>query len=267
MLESAVLLPDPLSDCHVHTHFCGHASGDMEDYVRAAIAKGLRRLTFLEHLEEGINSPVATWLDEASFDRYFTEGERLRRVYGERISIGLGVECGFNPDAVGSLRRRLAARPWDCIGISCHYLRIQWPHHLNLFSRRKEQLEKAAQIGGELLLTRYFATLHEAVVELSTATVLCHLDGALRHLEGLSLTDEHLAQIATLLDLVRDTGLRLELNTSGIAIRGEPFPRQSLLAMALARNIPLQLGSDAHQPQQVGRYFTEACRLIRSTPC
>lgn len=239
----------------------------MEDYVLAAMSKGLRRLTFLEHLEEGINSPVTSWLDEVSFDLYFAEGERLRRVYGEYVSIGLGVECGFNPDAVESLRRRLAARPWDCIGISCHYLRIDWPHHLNLFSRRKDQLEKAAQIGGELLLTRYFATLCEAVVELSAGTVLCHLDGALRHLPGLSLTNGHLAQIATLLDLVKEKDLALELNTSGIAIRGEPFPRQPLLAMALERNIPLQLGSDAHRPEEVGRYFSEASRLIRSTPC
>lgn len=267
MLESTALLPDPLSDCHVHTRLCRHASGEMEDYVLAAMAKGLRRLTFLEHLEEGINSPVTTWLDEASFDLYFAEGERLRRVYGEQIDIGLGVECGFNPDAVESLRRRLAARPWDCIGISCHYLRIKGLHHLNLFSRRREPLEQAARIGGELLLSRYLASLYEAVVELSTGSVLCHLDGALRHLPGLSLTDAHRAQIATLLDLVRDKGLRVELNTSGFAIRGEPFPRQPLLAMALARNIPLQLGSDAHKPEQVGRYFSEACRLILATPC
>jgi hypothetical protein len=84
----------------------------------------------------------------ASFDLCFAEGERLRRVYGEHMDIGLGVACGFNPDAAASLRRRLAARPSNCIGISCHYLRIKWPRHLNLFSRRQKQLDKAAREGG-----------------------------------------------------------------------------------------------------------------------
>jgi hypothetical protein len=51
----------------------------MEGDVLAANAKGLRRFTFLEHLDEGINSPVTIWLDEASFDLYFAEGERLIR--------------------------------------------------------------------------------------------------------------------------------------------------------------------------------------------
>lgn len=239
----------------------------MEDYVRAALTRRLTRLTFLEHLEEGIDSPLVTWLDEAAFDRYFAEGERLRRVYQGQIEIGLGVECGYNPEAVEALRRRLGQRPWDCVGISCHFLKVAAPHHLNMFSRRREYLEMARQEGPERLLSRYFATLCEAVVELTAGTALCHLDGALRHLPGLLLTEEHLAQIATLLDLVKQKGLFLELNTSGFAIRGVPFPRQEILAMARQRAIPLHLGSDAHQPQEVGRYFAEACDLILATPC
>lgn len=239
----------------------------MEEYVQAALAKGLTALTFLEHLEVGINSPVVTWLDEAAFDRYFAEGERLRRIYGERIAIRLGVECGYNPEAAEVLRHKLAGRPWDEVGISCHFLRTAAPHHLNLFSRRRENLEAAMVEGSERLLGRYLATLREAVVELSAGTVLCHLDGALRHLPGLRLSEEHLAQIAALLDLVKEKGMFLELNTSGFAIRGQPFPRPDILAMARKRGIPLQLGSDAHHPEEVGRYFAEAGDLILATAC
>ncbi len=261
--------PDPTCDTHVHTRLCGHAVGDMEEYVQAAIARGLRRLTFLEHLEEGIDSPVVTWLTEADFDLYFSEGERLRRLYGEKIDIRLGVECGYNEEAVENLRHRLAARPWDAVGISCHYLRTAPSRHLNLFSRRRENVEAAAREGGDALLSRYFALLGEAVMELSAGTTLCHLDGALRHLPGLRLLDHHLEQVTTLLDLIKQRGLYLEVNTSGIAIRGEPFPRQSILAMAVERDIPLQLASDAHRPEEVGRSFALAGELIRSlaAPC
>lgn len=234
----------------------------------AALARGLTRLTFLEHLEEGISSPVVTWLNEAAFDQYFTEGKRLRKLYQGHIEIGLGVECGYNPEAVEALRLRLGRRSWDCVGISCHFLKVATaPHHLNLFSRRRENLELARREGPERLLSRYFATLCEAVAELAAGTVLCHLDGALRHLPGLVLTEEHLAQIATLLDLVKQKELLLELNTSGFAIRGQPFPRQEIIAMARQRAIPFHLGSDAHQPEEVGRYFSEAYNLILAAPC
>jgi histidinol phosphatase-like PHP family hydrolase len=61
---------DLLCDNHIHTRFCGHATGEMEEYVLSAIAKGLRKIVFLEHMEEGIVSQPVTWLSEETFDRY-----------------------------------------------------------------------------------------------------------------------------------------------------------------------------------------------------
>ena len=37
-------------DYHVHTSLCNHASGTMEQYVQAAVAKGLNTICFLDHL-------------------------------------------------------------------------------------------------------------------------------------------------------------------------------------------------------------------------
>ncbi len=46
------------SDNHVHTNLCGHAKGEMEEYVQAAISKRLKCIVFLEHMEEGISAPA-----------------------------------------------------------------------------------------------------------------------------------------------------------------------------------------------------------------
>ena len=81
-------------DNHVHTHLCNHASGDMEEYVVAAISKRLMSLTFLEHLEVDIHYFERTWLTEADFIYYFKEGERLKKKYQEKIRIKLGIEIG-----------------------------------------------------------------------------------------------------------------------------------------------------------------------------
>ncbi|MDK9708719.1 MAG: histidinol-phosphatase [Desulforhopalus sp.] len=255
-------LPDQYVDTHVHTKFCGHAIGDMEEYVLAALAKGLGKITFLEHMEEGIISPVTTWLSETDFDVFFSEGERLRGKYGDRINIGMGVECGFNPDAIDGLRARLARRSWDQIGISCHYLKVpEFDRHINLFSRKADNIHLAQQIGWETLMDLYLKTLSEAVRQLP-GTLLCHLDGALRHLPAMPLTSSQYAAIEELLLAAGDKGMAIEVNTSGITMRGEPFPSRRILAMIRHQGTPLVLGSDAHKPEDVGRYFAEAATFL-----
>lgn len=231
----------------------------MEEYVRAAIRIGLKEIVFLEHLEEAIVGNRRTWLDDRDFDAYFAEGERLRTIFGEQIKIGLGVECGYNPEAGKRLRERLLARHWDQIGISCHFLRLDnQPEHLNLFSRREENLQLARQQNPTELLTRYFATLSEGIDALP-ATKVCHLDGALRWLPEIQLSSQHHEQIGLLLEKMRKKELALEVNTSGITIRGEQFPQTSIISQAQKIGVSLCLGSDAHQPADVGQYFQRFC--------
>lgn len=245
-----------LCDNHVHTRLCGHATGEMEEYVLAAIGKGLHKIIFLEHMEEGIRYIHGkTWLSEDDFDGYFAEGQRLRSIYQGEIKIGLGVECGCNPEFYDLLKTRLEKRCWDQVGISCHFLKFDgMAHHLNMFSNRQENILLARQIGADKILDRYFSLLTEAIQRLP-GTMLCHLDGALRFLPETSLTDSHYLLIDKLLQTVKDSGMVIEINTSGFAIRQEQFPNRRILAMAQAYDIPFVFSSDAHKPNDVGRYF------------
>ncbi|OEU47926.1 MAG: hypothetical protein BA866_10240 [Desulfobulbaceae bacterium S5133MH15] len=247
-------------DRHVHTKLCHHASGEMEDYVLAAIRQGLEGLIFLEHMEEGISGNEKTWLTEEDFDSYFSEGKRLQEKYKSQLTIGLGVECGYNPDRRQTLISRLDSRDWDEIGISCHFIKSA-NEYINLFSRKKDNLKRAKESGSEQLLDAYFDTLHEAVATLP-GTKLCHLDGALRFLPEIYLTDSHLKKIDQVLLAVKRRGLTLEINTSGLVIRGEQFPSRAILQMAISHRIPLVVGSDAHKPEQVGRHFDRINKLV-----
>lgn len=266
MVASPTLLSASLCDTHVHTRLCNHATGEMEEYVQAAIARGLRRVIFLEHMEEGISSPVTTWLSEKKFDHYFSEGQRLRDQYGSQIEIGLGVECGYNPDYEDLLCTRLRSRHWDQVGVSCHFLKVAGiTHHLNLFSRRKENIQLARQVGTEHLLDRYFTTLTDAVRRLP-GSMLCHLDGALRFLPEVRLTKYHYELIDELLREVSTKQMALEINSSGLAIRNEQFPTRRIIEMADSYDIPFLFGSDAHRPEDVGRYFDVINSLVPSAP-
>ncbi|MEJ2056727.1 MAG: histidinol-phosphatase [Desulfofustis sp.] len=253
---------DILADTHVHTSLCRHASGTMEEYVVAAIEKGLKRLVFLEHLEEGINAPFRSWLTEEDFDYYFAEGSRLKNIYGKQIQIGLGVEVGYNPDCAETIQSRLQRRNWERIGLSCHFFTVGGHDmHLNVLSKNQKSIDIIMNYGADRLLTRYFDTLIEAVATIP-ANVLCHLDAGLRHQPDLKLGKSHWNQIETLLDAVKDQEMALEINTSGYKYRGQPFPLTGIIDMARHRSINFSVGSDAHSPAEIGRYFDQAAGLF-----
>lgn len=253
---------DLFSDTHIHTSLCRHASGTMEEYVLSAIDRGLTRLVFLEHLEEGINASFRTWLTEEDFDVYFEEGRRLQQCYGQQIEIGLGVEVGYNPDCADQILQRLASRSWDRIGLSCHFFKVNGnEEHLNVLSKNRRTIDTIERFGSQRLLSRYISTLTEAVRSIP-ADVLCHLDAGLRHQPDLHLEESHLEQIEVLLDEVKRAGMAMEINTSGYKYRGLPFPLPEIIAMAATKSIPLALGSDAHSPSEVGRHFDRIPALL-----
>lgn len=255
---SSNLSPDPSVDGHVHTPLCLHAVGSMEEYVQAAIERGLTGLVFLEHFEAGIDAPRRTWLTADDFSRYREEGERLRRLYGGRLAIGLGVEVGFNPKEVPATLDFIASHPWDRVGISCHFLEIEGRHY-NLLSSDRETMGTFSAHGVERVLDEYFELLAQAV-SLLPGTVLCHLDAALRHHPEIAPALER-ATASPVMEKIFETmaagKMALEINTSGFDHRRRlHYPSPPLLNRAGRYGLPLTLGSDAHHPGEVGRYFS-----------
>ena len=258
------MLIDISSDSHVHTSMCRHALGSMEEYVQAAIDKNLKRITFLEHLEEGINHFSRTWLTEEDFDVYFDEGARLQEYYQGRIDISLGVEVGYNPDCPEKILERLAQHQWDLIGLSYHFCRIPGlDQHINLLSRQQKNIRIIEQYGSRKLLCHYLDTLIEAVCKIP-AQLLCHLDAGLRYQPELHFGAIHQSKAEQLLKAVKKMGMALEINTSGYDIRNEPYPCTDIILRARDMQIPLRAGSDAHRPAEVGRHFEKLPSLLRT---
>ena len=254
------LLIDTTIDGHVHTRLCHHARGEMEEYVLVAIKKGLRKLVFLEHLEVGIDYFESTWLTEYDFNFYHEEGKRLQKKYHGRLEIGLGVEVGYNPNSLKETLQRLNLHNWDRIGISYHFMDTD-SKHLNLVSSKQVNIEALDRFGVDKVVSRYYKELLDAVDKLP-GQVLCHIDAVMRHHPNVVITPEHNSLIDDLLDSVARQNMSLEVNTSGYRIKDEPFPSLDILRKAAKKNIPLVVGSDAHRPEDLGRYFEKLPELI-----
>ena len=254
-------LIDTTTDGHVHTRLCNHAVGEMEEYVEKAVQRGLAAIIFLEHLEAEIQYHSRSWLEKEEFDYYFREGMRLKQHYHGIIDVRLGVETGYNPVATSTLQEKLAQYPWDRIGLSCHF-HCHEGVHLNLLSRNPISLKRLAAIGINLIVTGYFNALIEAI-EIIDCDVLCHLDAVLRHYPGIEFNEDHRQQIELLLDGMQKKEVGLEINTSGFDYRGAPFPAPWIIKSAMERGIQLYAGSDAHQPEDVGRYFDQLPEYLK----
>lgn len=252
---------DTKVDGHVHTNLCNHARGEMEEYVLSALKQGLRKLIFLEHLEIGISYFESTWLTEDDFDFYHKEGKRLQNKYQNKIEVGLGVEVGYNPRFLEKIQQKLALYPWDRIGISYHFLETD-SGHLNMVSRKQVNLDALDQYGVDEVVSRYYNDLREAVEKLP-GQVLCHIDAVLRHHPDIRFTPDHYVLIDKLLDAVARKKMALEVNTSGYKTKEQPYPSLTILQKAVTRNIPLVAGSDAHRPEDVGRYFDRLPELMQ----
>lgn len=244
---------DTSVDGHVHTHLCHHAKGEMEEYVQAAIEHGLKKLVFLEHLEMGIKYPESTWLTEDDFAVYHEEGQRLHDKYHNQLDIGLGVEAGYNPACYQKILDFLNRYQWDRIGISYHFFEING-RHFNVVSSKQMNLEAFGRFGIDKVTTSYFEHLGNAVERLP-GDVLCHLDAVLRYHPEASFTNRHLDMVRDIFRAMASKNMALEVNTSGYRLRNEPFPAPFLLKEAARHGIQLVAGSDAHRPQDVGRYF------------
>ncbi|MCF8095975.1 MAG: histidinol-phosphatase [Desulfobacteraceae bacterium] len=241
-------------DYHVHTMLCSHARGTMEQYVNHAMHAGISEICFLDHLtlnKKGRDLSMTP--DEVPL--YYYAARRLQAAYRGGIKIKVGLEVDFTPELAESARTVAESFDFDVIGGSVHFI----DRH-NLVSSRtdRRQTEKP-----DAAFYESYLDLVNRMLDLKYIDIVCHLDVIKKF--GTLPPDWFYDKARALLDKIAQTGKVLEINTSGAAHPvGEIYPRPGLLEECRKRNIPLSLGSDAHLPEQVGRGFAEAAKIIKN---
>ena len=94
---------------HTHTKRCGHAIGEDEDYVKAAIEGGLKTLGFSDHAAYKTQVPTER-MNIRQVGEYMSSIRALKEQYKEQIDIYLGmeVECYLSEwDTLATYRKEL----------------------------------------------------------------------------------------------------------------------------------------------------------------
>ncbi len=242
-----------LYDSHMHTPLCQHAVGHPREYAQAALDAGLAGIVFTDH------TPMPSWYDapwrmqRGQLARYIETVQEAQQEFAGRLWVGLGLEADFHPGTEAYVEEVLAAHDWDYVIGSVHYVGA-WgfdnPEYADEYDRR--------DLGG---LYRHYYALVEGAARSGLFDSIGHLD--LPKKFGHRDPDEKAA--LRMLDTVAALGLSLDYNTAGERKPvAEAYPSPTLLAAAAERGIPLVLGSDAHQPGEVGYHFSEAAQRVRA---
>lgn len=109
-----------LTDYHMHTPLCRHASGTAAEYVAAAKAAGLAEIGFSDH------SPMPRYYDDwrmlaEELPLYFDWIAEARAAAGD-MPVRVGTGSGLAGGRRGWIESLAARAPWDYLIGSVHYI-------------------------------------------------------------------------------------------------------------------------------------------------
>lgn len=240
-----------LVDLHLHSHFSRDGRGSIEDFCEEAVARGFSHLCFTEHVEyHKQESRMELFLD---LDTYFHEVELMRDKY-DGLSICIGLEVG-DPHFYGEeFRAFVEAHDFDLI--------IAAAHMFDGYFIGDERYLKSKEISS--LFLEYFEAI-DRILEYPFFDIIGHIDFPKRFLQGEKAYP--LDGLEDLLKRIIALEKGIEINTSALR-KGqvEPCPGEEILSLyRRSGGDVVTLGSDAHDPDDLGSGIEEAIELLKKT--
>lgn len=221
---------------HTHTARCMHAVGTDEEYVLAAIERGLKTLGFSDHTPhlypEGYVSTVR--MTPEQLPEYAESIRSLQAKYANKIRIHLGAEVEYFPamfqDTLGMLRDN---------GIE--YMLLGQHHIGNEIGQ--PHCGKATE---DAQVLKSYCDQVIAGMETGLFTYLAHPD-FINFVGDSKVYEKHMRQVCR---CAKSCHIPLEVNMLGLR-QGRHYPNERFLSLIAEENCPVIIGSDAHSPEQV----------------
>lgn len=247
-------------DSHCHSFYSKHAVGTIDELVCASIAAGVTVLTITDHAPFPVDAQNR--LLESELESYFTDIDKAQQAYKGEITLLRGLELDYMPGTERYNRQLLARYPMDFVIGSIHYVTVADEPMVKVW--------ELPRLAADSFLDKYFAQL-EALLESRLFDVVGHADTLLRAIPE----DVFLRRFEPLIAPLVRSGIAYELNASGLRkssldpttgkeIAGRwSYPSRALLEKLLRNNVPLTIGSDAHDPRDAGTGIAELMEALR----
>jgi histidinol-phosphatase (PHP family) len=257
-----------------------HGIDDLDSIVEQAVALGFPSLTFIIH------SPRLTrfrYASERATDVKFIRGDasyfaytdtiaRLRERHGARIDIRCGVELEWLGTGLGmqwSRAKLFQAHGADFVVSSVHFA----PDGIPYDGSAEDTARLIDERGGvEHLWAAYFDEMIEMVdASWRFISVVGHLDlpklyaplpSCLARDDGADTETER--RLSTLLEMIAEHNLALDVNLAGLRKGVGIYPHPKILRRAYALGISVAIGTDTHDPADLGRDYMAGLEAVRA---
>lgn len=254
---------------HSHTNFCD-GTNTPEDYIRKALELEMPTYGFSSHAPVPFfDCKWAMKMDD--LEGYCDEIYRLKKKYEERIEILLGLEVDYIPDKMGPTADFLQTAGLDYAVGSVHFVdafsggkgwEIDGP--LDVF---KKGLHEIFDGNVEAAVKRYYELTREMMEE-DCPEIVGHLDKIkMQNLREPFFTEDekwYREEVMNTLEVISKTDAVMEVNTRGLYKKraNETYPSKWVLDEALKLDIPVQINSDGHVPDEILGEFETAAELL-----
>jgi len=239
---------------HNHTPLCGHATGEISEYIEKAIELGIREMGFSDHapMPEGLREGISMKPEEAEV--YIGNVLAEKDKYEGKLDVRLGFEVDF--PLFDTFNRDYFSDPRiDYLIGSCHFIDgwpFDHPDYIDEFSRRDVD---------EIYL-RYYEIMGE-LVDSGLFDIVGHMDLVKKF--GHRAKSDLSGKVRELSRKISKRGMAAEINTSGLLKPvGEIYPSREIVEIFFQENVPITLGSDSHSPESVGYGYESALEMVKS---
>jgi histidinol-phosphatase (PHP family) len=210
------------------------------------IGEFVQRAAALRLREIGITDDLSHWASPY-FETRYREIRELRERGGGGVEVRVAVEVEYVPGREDELRRTLQRFDFDYVVATVHFS-DQW------------LIEQRSSVVREHLRGYYLGMQRGA--RAGVFDIVANFD--LPDQMGMVISPEIRSLMSETLNVLRDSGVAIEVSTAGMRNEGGAIrPSVELLREIRQRHIPIVLSSGAQEPSELGFGFDEAMATLK----
>jgi HisJ family histidinol phosphate phosphatase len=256
-----------------------HGIDDIEKVVEQAISAGFPSLSFVIHsprltsfrYQSERDTEVKFIRGDGAYFSYAATMEELKQRYTERIRLRYGIELEWMGPELGLQWNR--SKLFQAFGVDFVIGSVHFSYQGIPYDGSREDTERLIELRGGLE-PFWGGYLDEMIEMIDTSWEMIHVVGHLdlpklyAPLPDAMKDVEHSAhflarRMRTLLEMISDLNLALDVNLSGLRKGCGLYPDLHFLKRARQLHIPIAIGSDSHDVEEIGRDYSRGIELAQ----